>query len=101
MEMLLSIYRDDAKTRRNNLAANHVLASWRLNIHKHPGPCLSTSNFKLSSPSLLLSLPRMQEQKSIGVLGNGSWATALVKILTDNGHSVNWWIRNDKSIEYI
>ena len=36
-----------------------------------------------------------------GVIGSGSWATALTKILTDKQHPVNWWIRNAANIDLI
>ena len=43
----------------------------------------------------------MCKHQRIAVFGGGSWATAIVKILTENLDEVGWYMRNTQSIKHI
>ncbi len=38
---------------------------------------------------------------TFGILGSGSWGTAIAKILTDNGNIIHWWNRSEAHIKFI
>jgi glycerol-3-phosphate dehydrogenase (NAD(P)+) len=43
----------------------------------------------------------MKDTFTFGIIGSGSWGTALAKILTDNKNKINWWIRSEETIKHL
>ena len=43
----------------------------------------------------------MEKMPVIGVIGGGSWATAIVKVLQKSQDYINWFMRGEKNIEFI
>ena len=44
---------------------------------------------------------RVAQLPKVTVIGGGSWATALVKILSENPVSIRWWLRDKDAVKFI
>ena len=45
--------------------------------------------------------PNSKLQTRLAVIGGGSWATAIVKILSNNCERITWWLRNPETVEFV
>lgn len=43
----------------------------------------------------------MKDSPKFAVIGGGSWATAIVKMLCENQKKVGWYMRSEYAVEYI
>ena len=43
----------------------------------------------------------MSQSPRIGLLGSGSWATAIAKMLVHNTETLHWWVRREETAEYL
>jgi glycerol-3-phosphate dehydrogenase (NAD(P)+) len=48
----------------------------------------------------MLDLPSAH-MPTVAVIGSGSWATAIVKILSERPIKINWWMRSEESVKHI
>jgi glycerol-3-phosphate dehydrogenase (NAD(P)+) len=75
------------------------------NFHRFHPVHIAPPQYELLFKTLFLTSNIARKLKhnlgQIGIIGNGSWGTALAKILTDNGHSIHWWIRNEDAITHL
>ena len=51
----------------------------------------------IAKPQTAIRNRYLKTTKKVGILGGGSWATALVKLLTINKRNVHWYMRSESA----
>lgn len=64
-------------------------------------PSAEVPEKKQAEPRKIRIFVTMSENRRIAVIGGGSWATAIIKMLCNNCEQVNWWVRKPETIDYI
>jgi glycerol-3-phosphate dehydrogenase (NAD(P)+) len=57
---------------------------------------------RFSKPNrIIVIFVEKRKMKNIAVIGSGSWATAIVKILSEGNVKIKWWMRNIADVEFL
>lgn len=58
----------------------------------------------MSAEDLSSKLPRSKKTRlryRVAVIGSGSWATAIIKIISSNLEHIHWWVRDEAIVEAV
>lgn len=64
-------------------------------------PCKGLQGIYIVNKNRKIVISKKITTPTVAVIGGGSWATALVKILTESDVKIKWWVRSKETANYI